>query len=106
MTRETIIDGFDVNYILVSIGYLMDSDYKEIEDRFSSNEEIHDYLFSKMNIQDYKNFVRRLMSKIDDAIDNGIENLEDVEGEFCNDYGLEMLKKYSNLQIKEEYFYN
>lgn len=104
LTKETKIDGFDVSYILGSIGYLTDCEYEEIDKRFKTTDEVEDYLFSKMNIDDYKNFVRKLMKVIDDGIDNGYQNLEDLEGEFCKNYGLDMLKKYSKINIKEEYY--
>jgi len=105
MTKETIIEGFDVDYILHSIGYLTESEYPEIDERFNDNSEVENFLFEKMEEEDYKNFVRKLMKIINQGIDNGDENLEDLEGEFCHNYGLDMLKKYSKINIKEEYYF-
>jgi hypothetical protein len=100
LSRETSIDGYDINYILMSISYMAgDEDYTSLK-RFKNEEDYADFLFTKMDISDYKRFSKGLTTDINRVIDESREddNLEglltDIDGEFCYNFAEQMIKKY------------
>ena len=102
LSRETSIDGYDINYILMSISYMAgdeEFDFPSLK-RFKDEEDYADFLFTKMTISDYKRFSKGLTTEINRVIDESREdeNLEglltDIDGEFCYNFAEQMIEKY------------
>ena len=100
LSRETSIDGYDINYILMSIAYMAgDEDYPSLK-RFKDEEDYANFLFTKMDISDYKRFSKGLTIEINRGLDENQDNdnlegiLTDIDGEFCYNFAEKMIEKY------------